>query len=136
MLNVFLSLLNFGPKLWIGAGVGIALGATGLYLRSAGYQQGYEKATLRYEARIARADAAAEEALREAIAQQQVKLEELIASNRILSDKVNAEKEIVIQEIERVVKEQPIIVDSATCQLDYSVVGLLNTIAGTTSSSN
>jgi len=65
-----------------------------------------------------------------------VKLEELIASNRILSDKVNAEKEIVIQEIERVVKEQPIIVDSATCQLDYSVVGLLNTIAATTSSSN
>ena len=136
MLNVLLSLLSGGQRLWLGAALGIALGATGFYLRSTGYQQGYETATLRYEAKIARADAAAEEALREAIAQQQVKLEELIASNRILSDKVNAGKEIIIQEVERVVKEQPIIVDSDSCQLDYSIVGLLNDIAGTSDQDN
>lgn len=107
--------------------LGILVGGWSLHHQA--YQSGYEKAWKKHELILARSELAAQAHLASVLLEQQEELDVLLASNKILSEKIQTQQEVVIKEIDRVIKEQPIIVDSNSCNIDYGVVGVLNAVS-------
>lgn len=135
-MNAFLSASTLKLVVPIVLSLLVALGIAGTYLHTSGYKKGYKIAVTECEASKASRNQAVVERIAELVEAAVLEREELKRANQALSEKLEERQKVIIKEVDRVIKEQPIVVNP-DCTLEYAgSVGLLNEVAtsGTTRS--